>query len=86
MFVLRRIPPKSPVRDTGIGESYLLIDAERDPEDYKKSLATLKVSEDKDIYGFISHSEGTKLIPLYVNSTYFIMSENGATFANISKK
>lgn len=86
MFVLRRITSQNVERNTVLGESYILIDAKKNIEDYQKSLNVLKVSEDKDIYGFISYDEGTKLIPLYKKSTYFVMTGNGNTFANISFK
>lgn len=86
MFILRRITSQNVERNTVIGESYILIDAEKNPEDYKKSLNVMKWSSDSDIYGFISHNEGSKLIPLYMKSTYFVMTESGKTFANISNK
>ncbi len=84
MFVLRRITSRQVTTNTVIGESYTLFDAERNPEDYSKFLEVLKVGEDDDVYGFISHNDGNKLIPLYRKSVYFIMMCNGRTFENIS--
>jgi hypothetical protein len=74
------------VRNTSLGESYLHIDAERNPEEYKRLLKTFGKTDDKDIHGFISYEEGTKSIPLYVRSTYFIMTGSGTTFDNLTKR
>ena len=86
MFVLRRITSENVESNTVLGENYILIDAEKNPNDYQKTLKILTWSEDKDIYGFISHDNGSKTIPLYKKSTYFIMASNGQTFANITNK
>jgi len=64
-----------------LGESYLLIDAERNPQDFK---AMLGICDPADVYGFISYNSGSKEIPLYKKSTYFIMVGNGQTFENVT--
>ena len=83
MFVLRRISSKGVERNTALGESYLLVNAERNPEDFKKSMDVLKADEE-EIYGFIWYQEGEKQIPLYKKSIYFVMMSDGKTFANIT--
>lgn len=86
MFVLRRITSQNVKRNTVLGDSYILIDAESNPEDYKRSLKVMQWNEDTEIYGFISHDEGSRLIPLYKKSKYFVMMSNGETFENITFK
>ncbi len=86
MFILRRITSENVESNTSLGKNYILIDAEKNPDDYQKSLKSLIWSDDKELYGFISHDNGTKLIPLYKKSTYFIMASNGQTFSNITYK
>lgn len=90
MFTLRRITSENLERNTALGESYVFIDSRKNPDDFRKSLVAMKwgesESQNSNIYGFISCQEGSKLIPLYKNSIYFIMSENGQTFANITFK
>ena len=86
MFVLRRITSENNESNTSLGDSYHLIDAQRNPEQHKKAIETLRVSEAEGIYGFIAYKSGQKLLPLYKKSTYFVMTENGATFANVSFK
>lgn len=84
MFVLRRLTSQNVERNTILGDSYVLIDGERNPEDYAKSINKMKCNPD-DVFGFISHNEGQSLIPLYRKSKYFVMSSNGQTFANLTK-
>ena len=38
----------------------------------------------EDMYGFITHDNGSVTIPLYRESRYFIMASDGKTVANIS--
>lgn len=85
MFILRRITSENVERNTVLGESYLLINAERNQKDFNESLEIMKC-EKEDVYGFISCNEGSKLIPLFKKSTYFIMMSNGQTFSNITQK
>ena len=85
MFILRRITSENTERNTVLGESYILITDERNQNDFEKSNKIMKCDRN-DIYGFISHEEGTKLIPLYKKSSYFIMMSNGQTFSNITHR
>lgn len=87
MFVLRRLTSQNVERNTVLGDSYLLIEAERNEEDFKRSLkAWGNLSDNEDIYAFVSYDEGSKLLPLYIKSTYFIMMSNGQTFANVTRR
>ncbi len=86
MFALRRLTSQGSEINTVLGEDYVIVDAEKNKEDYKHFLDKMKVSEDKDIYGFISYESGSKFLALYKKSTYFVMMSNGQTFANITFK
>ena len=87
MFTLRRITSENLECNQIIGDDYNLIDAFRNPKEHKETLEIhFQVSEDKDIYGFIVCKNGTEIIPLYLKSTYFVMTGNGETFANVSHK
>jgi len=83
MFILRRITSENLTSNTLIGESYVLVTAQRNKEDFKKFIDIMKCDE-ADVYGFVSYNEGSKSIPLYKKSTYFVMVGNGRTFENIS--
>lgn len=84
MFVLRRITSEQLEHNECLGIDYRLIDQEKNPEDYNRSLKTFLIDEDPDIYGFIVKDDAKTIIPLYKKSTYFVMMSNGQTFANIS--
>lgn len=82
MFILRRITSDDVERNTVLGDNYILIKPNRNKDDFDLSVEKTQCDK-KDIYGFISHEEGTKLIPLYNKSCYFIMMGTGQTFAHI---
>ena len=87
MFILRRLTSENVERNTILGGNYLLVDRERNPEDFKKSYKAMGfVGDDEIVYGFISYNDGKGLEPLYKKSTYFIMVSNGQTFANITSR
>ena len=89
MFILRRIVPDGNEINTCIGNTYNYIRKEENKDEYEKTLnywlKGLK-REDNDIYGFLVYNSGADIMPLYQRSVYFIMTSNGQTFANITKK
>lgn len=88
MFILRRITSEGNELNDCLGDRYHLVLKERNQEEYEKALKVLKWKDDEELYGFIIYSKGNEMIhyPLYKKSVYFIMTETGKTFANISKK
>jgi hypothetical protein len=86
MFILRRLTSQNAEINTILGETYNLIDRERNIEDFKKSLKVMMWEDDPNIYGFISYNDGAKLQALYAKSVYFVMTSDGKTFSNITKK
>jgi len=85
MFVLRRITSENVTRNTAIGESYIVVDSEKNEKDFNFLIESQKYDKE-EVYGFVSYNEGSKVIPLYKKSTYFVMVSNGRTFENISHK
>lgn len=88
MFVLRRITSEANELNDCIGERYHLVLKERNKDEYEKSLKALKWEDDNELYGFVIYSFANEMVhcPLYKKSVYFIMTESGQTFANISQK
>ena len=85
MFTLRRITSEGLESNQIIGDSYNLINQERNQKQYQETLEMhFQIKEDKDIYGFIVCKNGTKIMPLYRKNTYFVMISNGETFANVT--
>jgi hypothetical protein len=89
MFILRRITSEGKRMNLCIGEIYEDILKETDKEDFKKICESMKWSDnDPDLYGFVSYNtpKGNINHPLYKKSTYFIMTETGKTFADLTLK
>lgn len=89
MFVLRRITSENNEINISLGDSYNISLEERNPDEYNEILKIHfmgHVDSDAHIYGFIVHGNGSQIIPLYKKSTYFVMTGDGKTFANITFK
>lgn len=89
MFILRRITSESNEINEILGDSYSLILRERHNKEYERTLLIQKWDKNaqlENLYGFIVHNNGQKVIPLYKKSHYFIMTSDGKTFSNITFK
>jgi len=94
MFILRRYTGESSEINQSLGDSYVLVKKDVNFDAFKEtySIFTEGGSYDLDspisdnIYMFIVCKKGSEVIPLYRPSTYYIMTENGATFANLTFK
>ena len=93
MYTLRTVAPSSKQSNQSVGDFYSVI--ERDfnyPEfavNYKEFFGKEHSSEMSDdegynVYAFVQHFGTT--IPLYENSSYYIMTESGKTFSNLSRR
>lgn len=85
MLILRRITGEKAEINTVIGNGYILVNSLSNKDDYEKLLKEWKALAD-DIYGFVIYNNGVSIMPLYKKSYYFMMTENGATFANLTFK
>jgi len=88
MFILRRITSENSESNTFLGEVYHFIHSLHQPEEFRRSLeARGDMGDDQlEIYAFIAYEAGSKLIPLWKKSTYYVMTESGTTFANITNR
>jgi len=86
MFILRRITSENGESNTFLGEMYNFVHFVHQPEEFERSKEIWGVEDDKEIYAFINYNAGEKLFPLYKNSSYYIMTDRGATFANLTLK
>lgn len=86
MFVLRRITSEGLQTNETMGDHYNYVDAELNPEEFKKCMDQMKWVHDKDIYGFVVFENGSQLRALYKKSAWFVMMSNGQTFANITHR
>ena len=89
MFILRRITRELNEINTCLDIEYVLTLKEINTEEFEKTLKSLHWDDEvssKGVYGFVTFHNGESVMPLYEKSNYFIMSSDGKTFANITKK
>lgn len=86
MFILRRITSEGNESNQIIGESYNEIHSIYNEEEFKKTEKLLCFPEKEEIYSYLSFKNGSEILPLYRKSNYYMMTENGATFKNLSLK
>jgi len=87
MFILRRITSESIEINECLGTRYVLILKERNNGEFERAAKIMNWDDadmTKDVYGFITYNNGANMMPLYQESSYFIMASDGKTVANIS--
>ena len=87
MFILRRITSESIEINECLGARYVLILKERNNAEFERAAKIMNWDDadmTKDVYGFITYNNGANMMPLYQESSYFIMASDGKTVANIS--
>ena len=86
MFILKRVTNNNNESYNIIGESYNIVSKRHNKEDFERTENNLKFPHLESIYAFIVYNNGVDILPLYANSSYYIMISNGQTFINISEK
>ena len=84
-LILRRIDPDSVETDTILGGFYSFISLEKSPEIFKETTKLWSEEDLKDVYAVITFFDHS-IIPLYVGSEYYVMTDTGGTVANRTKK
>lgn len=91
MYTLRRISGDGLEINQSIGNSYTVIQAISNPNEFSKAFETYfdkewNIQEDNDskkCYAFIAFEDGT-LQPLYKGQRNYIMTIQGTTFSNLT--
>lgn len=85
MFALRQINSSKGEHNIYLGSRYSIIDRERTPEEFKRTLKHMQEPEvtAKKPYAYISDENGT-LHPLYEDYGNYVMTDSGKTFENVS--
>jgi hypothetical protein len=71
--------------DTMLGGFYSYIEKEKSPEAFTEATKEWNADDLKDCYAVITFFEES-IIPLYIGSNYYVMTDTGGTVANRSKK
>ena len=85
MFILRRISSKDLQANTCLGLEYVLVLKEENNEEFKERTKLWDQDDLKDVYGIIAFEDGSLIMALYLKSSYYVMTSDGKTFANVSK-
>jgi hypothetical protein len=87
MYTLREIPAGYPVRNESLGDAYTTVLKETNPKEFVETCKAFWNEENPGhTYGFVVCKEGSKIIPLMEGCYYYVMTENGRTFDNLSLK
>ena len=86
MFILRRITNQKLEINTSLGIEYVFVSKEKNEDEFNFRVKLWGSADLIDVYGLICFEDSESIIPLYVDSSYYIMTSDGKTFANISKK
>lgn len=86
MFVLRRITQNKLEVNTLLDVFYTLILKEKNKEEFDDRIKQWDEEDLKGVYGLVCVDDTDLIMPLYEDSSYFIMTSQGQTFSNISKK
>jgi hypothetical protein len=81
-FILRKITAKNIEVNSSLGEDYSLVLKDVNSEEFETVAKEFKLPE--EIYGFITSEGGNKLHLLSNKEKAFVMTNQGATFANVS--
>lgn len=86
MLILRTIQGTNPEHNQELGSEYQLI-KRYSLDDFDSLLKKIGVNAQryKDVHSVITKSDHTTHIPLFEQCSYYVMSENGKTFANLSR-
>ena len=86
MFILRRITVKKVEINTDLGIEYVLVLKEKNKEEFSERTKLWLKEDLNDLYGLVCFEDSEAIMPLYSDSSYYIMTNDGKTFANISNK
>jgi len=85
IFILRRIDENMVETDTMLGGFYSYIQENKSTDVFNECTLGWSDEDKQDVYAVITFFD-TSVMPLYKNSTYYIMTDTGGTVANRSFK
>jgi len=85
MFILRRITSEGNENNSCLGQDYNFVHNVHHSQEFLRALEASRYDSD-EIYAFIFYDAGERIIPLYKKSTYYMMTDTGNTFANLTNR
>jgi len=86
MFILRRVSKSKVEVNTILDVFYALVLKEKNKVEFEEATKLWSEEDLKDVYGLVCVEDTDTIMPLYKDSSYYIMTGDGQTFSNISEK
>lgn len=86
MFILRRITESKLEINTCLDIEYVLILREKNKEEFEERTKLWSQDDLIGVYGLVCFDDTESIMPLYRDSSYYIMTSDGKTFSNVSYK
>jgi hypothetical protein len=86
MFILRRIADEKLEINTALGIEYVLVLREENKDEFDFRVELWDDAKLDNVYGLVCFEDSESIIPLYRDSSYYVMTSDGKTFSNISEK
>lgn len=55
-------------------------------DEFERTVKLWSESDTEDVYALITYDDGKKIMPLYDGGNYYIMTESGKTFDNVTRR
>ena len=86
MLILRRITSQGFESNNVVGDGYDLIHSVYNPEKFEEIKKIQQFNDPETIYAYLVYKNGSEVMPLRKLSNYYMMTDKGSTFANLSLK
>ena len=86
MFILRRVIKDKLEINTYLGIEYVLVLKDKNKGEFESRVKLWKEEDLKGVYGLVCFADSESIMPLLEDSSFYIMTEEGKTFSNISFK
>jgi hypothetical protein len=86
MLILRTILETKEENNQELGSNYRIVKKNDSEDKFNDMLAFVNVNSEyeKEVYAVVSASDSSVHIPLFNRNKYYIMTDSGKTFANLS--
>lgn len=84
MFILRRVLKGELEVNTCLGIEYAFVLRDKNDAEFAERVKAWSHDDLIGVYGLICFNDGESIMQLYEDSSYYIMTDGGKTFANIS--
>lgn len=84
MFILREITKSKVEVNTCLDIEYVLVLKDKSKEEFAERTKLWTEADLQDVYGLVCFERGESIMPLYKGASYYVMTSDGKTFANIS--